>query len=87
MLITGARDRRARIRPRVHLGRTDAGGGCHAWVALGVVLGQVEIRVGGVEHNDVQVRIIFDEADQLGELKYGRRIDHVVGGWSNVTRQ
>jgi hypothetical protein len=36
-------------------------------------MGQIEIGVGAVEDDDVEVRILLDQADELGELRDGRR--------------
>src|ERR1700730_6871704 len=53
------------------------------WVAIQTKLlgtfrlGQVEIPVGAVEPNDVEVRILLDEADEVAELGDGRRRDRV----------
>src|SRR5215204_4322579 len=44
---------------------------------LHVVIGQVEPRVGTVEDDDVEVRVQFDQADELGQLRDGRRRDRV----------
>ena len=40
-------------------------------------MGQVEIPVGAVEHNDVEIRILLDEAGKVVELGDGRRRDRV----------
>ena len=40
-------------------------------------MGQVEIPVGAVEHNDVEIRILLDEAGEVAELGDGRRRDRV----------
>ena len=40
-----------------------------ARVVLHVVMGQVEIGVGAVEDDDVEVRILLDQANELGELQ------------------
>jgi hypothetical protein len=52
-----------------------------AGVVLQVIMGQVEIPVGAVEDNDVEIRIVLDEAGEVAELGDGRRRE----GWSNVT--
>jgi hypothetical protein len=44
---------------------------------LRVVVGEVEIGVGAVEDDDVEVRILLDQADELGEVHDGRRLDRV----------
>jgi hypothetical protein len=46
-------------------------------VVLQDIMGQVEIPVGAVEHNDVEIRILLDEADEVAELGDGRRRDRV----------
>ena len=66
-----------KIEPRVHSGRTDAQRHGLARVVLDVVVGQVEVGVGAVEDDDVEVRILLDQADELGELRDGRRGDRV----------
>src|SRR6266446_10401221 len=48
-----------------------------AGVVLQVIMGQVEIPVGAVEHNDVEVRILLDEAGEVAELGDGRCRDRV----------
>jgi hypothetical protein len=35
-------------------------------------MGKVEIPVGAVEHNDVEVRVLLDEAGEVAELGDGR---------------
>ena len=40
-------------------------------------MGQVEIPVGAVEHNDVEIRILLDEAGEVAELGDGRRRNRV----------
>src|SRR6202011_1638215 len=40
-------------------------------------MGQVEIPFGAVEHNDVEERILLEEADEGAELGDGRRRDRV----------
>jgi hypothetical protein len=42
-------------------------------------VGQVEVGVGAVEDDDVEVGILLDKADELGELGDGRRGDRVDG--------
>jgi hypothetical protein len=37
-----------------------------AGVVLQVIMGKVEIPVGAVEHNDIEVTISLDEADEVG---------------------
>src|SRR5215218_4859974 len=44
---------------------------------LHVVTGQVEPRVSTVEDDDVEVRVQFDQAAELGQLRDGRRRDRV----------
>ena len=46
-------------------------------VVLRVVVRQVEVGVGAVEDDDVEVRVLLDQADELGELRHGRRGDRV----------
>ena len=78
MLTTGARDRRtSSVEPRRHAGRTDPQCRGPGRVVLDVVVGQVEIGVGAVEDDDVEVRVLLDQADELGELRDGRRRDRV----------
>ena len=78
MLTTGARDRRtSEIEPRVHPGRPDAQRSGPGRVVLDVVVGQVEVGVGAVEDDDVELRVLLDQADELGELRDGRRGDRV----------
>ena len=48
-----------------------------AGVVLRVIMGQVEIPVGADEHNDVEIRILLDEAGEVAELGDGRRRDRV----------
>ena len=48
-----------------------------AGVVLQVIMGQVEIPVGAVEHNDVEIRIVLDEASEVAELGDDRRRDRV----------
>ena len=51
-------------------------------------MGQVEIPVGAVERNDVEVRILLDEADEVAELgDWSSPWIVLIGGWSNVTWQ
>ena len=71
----GARQTDEDVEPSVHPGRT--GRETVAGVALDVVVGQVEIGVGAVEDNDVEVRVLLDQVDELGELRDGRRGDRV----------
>jgi hypothetical protein len=40
-------------------------------------VGQVEIGVGAVEDDDVEIGILLDQADDLSELRDGRRGDRV----------
>ena len=40
-------------------------------------MGQVEIPVGADEHNDVEIRILLDEAGEVAELGDGRRRDRI----------
>jgi hypothetical protein len=40
-------------------------------------MGQVEIPVGAVEHNDVEIRILLDEGVEVAEFGDGRRRDRV----------
>jgi len=40
-------------------------------------MGKVEIPVASIEHNDVEVRILLDEADEVAELGDGRRRDRI----------
>jgi hypothetical protein len=40
-------------------------------------MGQVEIPVGAVEYNDVEIRIVLDEASEVAELGDDRRRDRV----------
>jgi len=47
-------------------------------------MGQVEIPVGAVEHNDVEVRILLDEASEVAELGDGRRRYRV--NWRMIER-
>ena len=78
MLTTGARDRRTRRSSHaVHPGRADSQRRGPGRVVLGVVVGQVEVGVGAVEDDDVEVRILLDQADELGELRDRRRGDRV----------
>jgi hypothetical protein len=46
-------------------------------VVLGVVMGQVELGVGAVEDDDVEVEILLDQPDEPGELGHGGRRDRV----------
>src|SRR6266581_9642183 len=77
-LTTGARARRTRtsIQADSPVGPTPS-----ASVLPGsfsqVIMGQVEIPVGAVEHNDVEIRILLDEAGEVAELGDGRRRDRV----------
>ena len=41
------------------------------------MMGQVEIPVGAVEHNDVKIRILLNEAGEVAELGDGHRRCHV----------
>ena len=40
-------------------------------------MGKVEIPVASIEHNDVEVRILLDEADEVAELGDGRPRDRI----------
>jgi hypothetical protein len=44
---------------------------------LGVVVGEVELGVGAVEDDDVEVVVGLDQADELGQLGDGRGGDRV----------
>jgi hypothetical protein len=37
-------------------------------------MGQVKIPVGAVEHNDVEIRILLDEAGEVAELGDGKEV-------------
>jgi len=51
-------------------------------------MGQVEIPVGTVEHNDVEIGIVLDEAGEVAELSATVvAVIVLIGGWSNVTWQ
>src|SRR6266436_2650747 len=79
MLTTGARARRTDkdVDPGRQSSGTDPECLSPAGVVLQVIMGQVEIPVGAVEHNDVEVRILLDEAGEVAELGDGRRRDRV----------
>ena len=87
MLTTGAREIGQELDPGRHHGRT--GWQCRGpvGVVLFVVVGEVEIGVGAVENDDVEVRVLFDQADELGELRDVVAVMVLMGGWSNVSRQ
>ena len=79
-----ADQRRARkpdeeIEPRVHPGRAHTERRGLGRVVLDVVVRQVEVRVGAFEHDDVEVRVLLDQTDELGELRDRRRRDGVDG--------
>ena len=42
-----------------------------------VIMGHVEIPAGAVEHNDVEIWILLDEAVEVAEDGYGSRRDRV----------
>ena len=50
-------------------------------------MGQVEIPVGAVEHNDVEIRILLDEAARSLSSATVVAVIVLIGGWSNVTWQ
>jgi len=52
-----------------------------------VIMGKVEIPVGAIEHNDVEVRILLDEATRSLSSATVVAVIVLIGGWSNVTRQ
>src|SRR5712671_875582 len=82
MLTTGARARRTDkdVDPGRQSSGTDPECLSPAGVVLQVIMGQVEIPVGAVEHNDVEVRILLDQANEVAVIV-------LIGGWSNATRQ
>src|ERR1700729_538146 len=48
-----------------------------ARVVLGVVVRQVEVGVGAVEDDDVEVRVLLNQTDKLRELSDHRRCDRI----------
>lgn len=62
------------VGPGRHSGRTGSQGCGLARVVFHVVMGQVEIRVRAVENDNVEIRVPFDQAHELGD---GRRSDGV----------
>jgi hypothetical protein len=54
---------------------------------LGVVVGRVEIGVEAVEDDDVEVEILLDQSDELGEPATVVAVIVLIGGWSNATGQ
>ena len=80
MLTTGHERDDQEIEPLVHLPVSRRRGPRSGRVVLGVVVGEVEIGVGAVEDDDVEVRVLLDQADELGELWPCRRGDRVDRG-------
>ena len=78
MLTAGARDRRTRRSSHacIPVGPTPQRRG-PGRVVLDVVVGEIEVGVGAVEDDDVEVGVLLDQADELGELGDGRRGDRV----------
>jgi hypothetical protein len=69
MLTTrGAREAHEEVEPRVHPGRTGSQGQRPGRVVLGVVVSQVEVGVGAVKDDDVEVWVLLDQPNQFGEL-------------------
>ena len=50
-------------------------------------MGQVEIPVGAVEHNDVEIGIVLDEVAEVASSATVVAVIVLIGGWSNVTWQ